>query len=111
LLPATVEAMAFKLVPPLPSGPEWLYELKWDGYRAIGQKTPNGTSLFSRLHKDFADTFRDVHHALSAMRCDSAVVDGEIVALVGFPGSGSTMAMHDPAGKPVGLLKIRRART
>jgi bifunctional non-homologous end joining protein LigD len=79
---ATVEAMACKLVPSLPDGPEWIYEVKWDGYRAIGQKSAEGLSLFSRQHKDFAGVFRDIHHALADLRCESAVVDGEIVAMV-----------------------------
>ena len=33
-----VESMACRLVATLPEGEEWLYEIKWDGYRAIGTK-------------------------------------------------------------------------
>jgi bifunctional non-homologous end joining protein LigD len=77
-----VEAMAYKLVPTVPEGQEWFYEMKWDGYRAIGQKTAGGVALFSRQHKSFADPFRDIWAALATLRCKSAVVDGEVVALV-----------------------------
>src|SRR5436190_23476938 len=79
---STVEVMACKLVPTVPDGQEWLYEMKWDGYRAIGQKMAGGVALFSRQHNSFADTFRDIWAALATLRCKSAVVDGEVVAMV-----------------------------
>src|SRR5687768_7041042 len=35
--PASIDPMACLLVATLPAGDEWLYEIKWDGYRAIGR--------------------------------------------------------------------------
>lgn len=79
---ASVDTMACKLMSSLPTGDEWLYEIKWDGYRAIGSKSGTDTALFSRQHKDFATTFPTCCAALAGLRCKTAVVDGEIVAMV-----------------------------
>jgi bifunctional non-homologous end joining protein LigD len=80
--PSEIEAMQCKLVTALPAGEEWQYELKWDGYRALGSKSAEGTALFSRQQKSFAGTFRTIYEALAELRCKSAIVDGEIVAMV-----------------------------
>jgi ATP-dependent DNA ligase len=40
-----------------PEGREWRYELKLDGYRAIGRKSGRSTQLWSRNQKDFARRF------------------------------------------------------
>jgi bifunctional non-homologous end joining protein LigD len=74
--------MQCKLVPALPDGHGWLYEIKLDGYRAIGSKSGTATALISRQHKDFSEAYPAIRAALAALRCRGAVVDGEIVAMV-----------------------------
>jgi len=64
----------------LPEGPEWLYELKLDGYRAIAIKTARRVQLRSRNDNDFTDKYPVVAKALAAL-LDESVLDGEIVAL------------------------------
>ena len=70
----------------LPEGHEWRYELKLDGFRAIGRKAGRSTQLWSRNQKNFARRFPTVVKALSALP-DDTVIDGEVVALdeVGRP--------------------------
>jgi bifunctional non-homologous end joining protein LigD len=63
-----------------PEGPEWCYELKLDGYRAIGFKTDGQARLWSRNGKDFVRRFREVAKAIESLPEDTAI-DGEIVAL------------------------------
>ena len=63
-----------------PEGPEWRYELKLDGYRAIGFKTDGQARLWSRNGKDFVRRFREVAKAIESLPEDTAI-DGEIVAL------------------------------
>jgi len=63
-----------------PEGPEWRYELKLDGYRAIGFKTEGQAQLWSRNGKDFVRRFPEVAKAIASLRQDTAI-DGEIVAL------------------------------
>jgi bifunctional non-homologous end joining protein LigD len=66
----------------LPSGPEWLFEPKWDGYRAIVEVVGGDARLTSRNGKDLTERFRDVARAVTkAVRTPSAVLDGEVVAL------------------------------
>src|SRR5579863_2976683 len=64
----------------LPGGAEWIYEIKLDGYRAIGFKSGGKARLRSRNDKDFAVRYPLITAALSALP-DETVVDGEIVAL------------------------------
>jgi bifunctional non-homologous end joining protein LigD len=64
----------------LPEGPGWTYELKLDGYRAIGVKTGGAVQLRSRSDKDFNPKYPAIATALAALP-DETVVDGEVVAL------------------------------
>jgi ATP-dependent DNA ligase len=64
----------------LPEGPDWLYELKLDGYRAIGAKPAGRAHPWSRNEKDFGPGFPNIANALANLP-DNSVVDGEIVAL------------------------------
>jgi bifunctional non-homologous end joining protein LigD len=63
-----------------PEGSEWRYELKLDGYRAIGFKTDGQTRLWSRNGKDFVRRFSQVAKTIASLPEDTAI-DGEIVAL------------------------------
>jgi ATP-dependent DNA ligase len=63
----------------LPHGAPWSYELKFDGYRAIGLKANGRVQLLSRNGKDFAKRFASITAALE-MLPDDTVIDGEIVA-------------------------------
>src|SRR5215218_8979278 len=47
-----VEPMQCKLAPALPEGHEWEYEIKYDGYRALGARTAEGVRLWSRRGND-----------------------------------------------------------
>ena len=66
----------------LPRGPEWLFEPKWDGYRAIVTVEGGEARLTSRNGKDLTERFRVVARNVSkAVRTPSAVLDGEVCAL------------------------------
>src|ERR1700724_2231249 len=77
-----VEPMLFLAVEKLPEGPAWQYEVKLDGYRAIGVRTEAGAELWSRNKKDFSRRFTNVARALEALPIET-VLDGEIVAVNG----------------------------
>jgi len=77
----------------LPVGPDWSYEVKWDGYRAQGIKNGRTVSLASRNLKDITRQFPTVTAAVSRIRADSATVDGEIVA-IDSEGRPSFQALH-----------------
>jgi DNA ligase D-like protein (predicted ligase) len=64
----------------LPEGPGWTYELKLDGYRALGIKTAGTVRLRSRNDKDFNRKYPTIAGTLAALP-DETVIDGEVVAL------------------------------
>src|SRR3954453_4829055 len=75
-----IEPMLLLRTERLPEGTDWLYELKLDGYRALGIKTSGTVRLRSRNDNDFTASYPSVAKALGALP-DDTVVDGEVVAL------------------------------
>ena len=72
--------MECALVPKLPEGPQWTYEVKLDGYRSIGVRTSRETILYSRNGKNFNKRYPYIVEGLADLPADT-VVDGEVVAL------------------------------
>jgi ATP-dependent DNA ligase len=70
----------------LSEGPQWVYEIKLDGYRALGIKSNGSVRLLSRRNNSFNRQYPLVVEALTELPEDT-VVDGEVVALdeSGFP--------------------------
>ncbi|HXO76030.1 MAG TPA: non-homologous end-joining DNA ligase, partial [Puia sp.] len=60
--------------------PGWIYEIKWDGYRAVAICKKKSVELISRNNESFNDKFYPVHQALQALGLE-AVLDGEIAVL------------------------------
>ncbi|NLR66334.1 DNA ligase D [Chitinophaga varians] len=60
--------------------PGWLYEIKWDGYRALAFLEKGQVELRSRNNKSFNEKYYPVHQALQQWKVN-AVVDGEIVVI------------------------------
>ena len=78
--PAFVEPMAAALVTRLPEGGEWLYEAKFDGYRALALKDGATVKMLSRRGHDLTRDYPAVRSAVAALKAASALLDGEIVA-------------------------------
>ena len=79
--------MMAKLTDKLPEGEQWTYEVKWDGYRALLLKSGDRVRLLSRKENDLTATYPTIEAAGRKLKTETAVLDGEIVAL-------------DPKGKP-----------
>ena len=75
-------AMLATLAEQLPSGGDWVYEPKWDGYRALGYVRHGEVRLVSRNGNELTERFSAVAKALAkAVRTPDCVVDGEVCAL------------------------------
>ncbi len=66
------------LVDDVPTHGDWVYELKYDGYRAITTLDEGEVRIASRNGKDWTDHFPTIAEALSHVRAKTAVFDGEI---------------------------------
>jgi len=75
-----IEPMDCAPVSKLPDGWQWIYEIKLDGYRAVGVKSDRGVNLYSRRGKSFNHQYPHIVEALGELP-EGTVVDGEIVAL------------------------------
>src|SRR5687768_5614087 len=75
-----IEPMLLLRTSKLPEGDAWLYELKYDGYRALGIKTSGRVRLVSRNDNDFSTRYPAIVKALQKLP-DETVIDGELVAL------------------------------
>jgi bifunctional non-homologous end joining protein LigD len=74
--------MLATLTEDLPRGEGWLFEPKWDGYRALAYVRGGEAKLVSRNGNDLTQRFTPVAKELvKALRTPDAVVDGEVVAL------------------------------
>ena len=91
--------MAAQVVKRLPEGDDWIYELKFDGYRALIIKDEQRVELRSRKNKDLTGMYRGIAAAGSRLNADQAVVDGEIVAL-DAQGSPSFQALQHRGSHP-----------
>ena len=96
-----IEPMLLLRVDTLPEGPQWTYQLKLDGYRAIAFKTRGTVHLRSRNDNDFSLRYPAVVKGLADLP-EGTVIDGEVVAFdeTGRP-SFNALQNYGPASGPV----------
>jgi bifunctional non-homologous end joining protein LigD len=63
-----------------PSGPQWIHEAKFDGWRAQLHKAGNEASVFTRKGNDCTDRFPSIRDTLLNLPLNSAIIDAEVVA-------------------------------
>ena len=77
-LPAKLDPQLARLVDAVPTRGDWLYELKYDGYRILAFKSGDEVRLVSRNGKDWTKSFGHVANALARVRARDAIFDGEV---------------------------------
>jgi bifunctional non-homologous end joining protein LigD len=96
-MPAFVEPMTATLADRPFNDPDWLFEVKWDGYRVQAHVRDKRVALYTRRGHDAAEYFPELAGPATWLDARQAIVDGEVVAL-------------DAGGRPdFGLLQARRA--
>jgi bifunctional non-homologous end joining protein LigD len=79
-MPTGIKPMLATLVDEPFDDPDWQYEVKWDGYRALAYISKGNVELMSRNKKSFNDKFYPIYDILKSSGIN-AVLDGEILVL------------------------------
>src|SRR4051794_4540005 len=80
-LPQTQEPQLCSIAEEPPEGEDWVSEIKLDGYRLIVSVDHGTVRLLTRNGHDWADRLPSVAKAMSALNVETAMLDGELVAL------------------------------
>jgi bifunctional non-homologous end joining protein LigD len=92
------QPMLATLAREVPQGDGWIFEVKWDGYRALAYVRGSETTLVSRNDNDLTERFSNVAKEISkAVKSPHAVLDGEVCAL-DEQGRASFSAMQQSSG-------------
>ncbi|HYH75283.1 MAG TPA: DNA ligase D [Candidatus Saccharimonadales bacterium] len=78
--PWQVKPMLCSLVPEPFNREDWLFEIKWDGYRAVASKQGTQLQLYSRTGQNFSEHYPPIFEALHELQHD-VILDGEIVVV------------------------------
>jgi bifunctional non-homologous end joining protein LigD len=65
--------------PKPPGGPDWLHEIKYDGFRLLALRDDNRVRLYTRGGYDWADRYPTIAKAVAALKVYSCFIDGEVV--------------------------------
>jgi bifunctional non-homologous end joining protein LigD len=79
-MPHSIKPMLAALIQEPFDHPDWVFEVKWDGYRAIAEIEDGKVSLYSRNLISFNQKFSPITESLNKLRFE-AVLDGEIVVV------------------------------
>lgn len=80
-MPSAVHPMLATLVEKPFDDQQWLFEVKWDGYRALSFIRDGSVRLLSRNQNEMTGEFPEIAQALSEIQVEEAILDGEVVAL------------------------------
>jgi ATP-dependent DNA ligase len=109
-LPTFIEPQLSKLVEHAPTGPNWVHEVKYDGYRMAARIEGDRVKLQTRSGLDWSEKYPETVQALSKLSLETDYIDGELCGVgadgvTSFPlmqtavdqtatGSLSTLAFH-----------------
>src|SRR5215210_492306 len=107
-----IEPMLAKLVDAIPEGDGFLFEPKWDGFRAIVFRTTDDVYIQSRDLRPLDRYFPELHDALIERLPTPCVIDGEIVIATrrGLDFDALQMRLHPAASRVAKLAQETPAR-
>jgi len=80
-MPRWVEPQLSQLVKEAPDGPDWLHEIKFDGYRMHARLDRGRVQLLTRKGLDWTNKYPAIAKALKALPVSQACLDGELCGL------------------------------
>jgi bifunctional non-homologous end joining protein LigD len=108
-MPHAIRPMLATLIDQPFDDDDWLYEIKWDGYRAIAYLDGKSVRLVSRNQNNLTAAYPELHAIPDHIGARTAILDGEIVAL-DEQGRSSFSLMQQRTGVGEGGRRIRRTR-
>ncbi len=102
-----IEPMLAKPTDKLPTGDGWLYEPKWDGFRAIVFRGTSDVFIQSRDLRPLDRYFPELHEAFLRTLPDGCIIDGEIVVVTrdGLDFDALQLRLHPAASRVAKLAK------
>jgi ATP-dependent DNA ligase len=91
--------MAPALAKSPPTGPEWIHEVKFDGWRVQIHVDDGEAAIYSKNGADYTRRFRSLRPVLESIRVKNAILDCELVACdeTGMPNFRTLMELGDRA--------------
>jgi bifunctional non-homologous end joining protein LigD len=80
-MPTAIHPMLAETVAEPFDGAQWLFEIKWDGYRAIAFIDNGKVRLVSRNQNDLTARYPELKDMAGMIKAKTAILDGEVVAL------------------------------
>src|SRR3954468_957626 len=109
-MPRAIQPMLATLVDEPFSDDDWLFEIKWDGYRAVAFIENGKIRLVSRNQNEFTPEFPELQALAKEVNAKEAVLDGEIVALDEH-GRPSFSLMQQRSGLTIGPKRRAKDRS
>ena len=78
--PRWIKPQLTRLVEDAPAGPDWLHEIKYDGYRMHARIDGDKIQLLTRTGLDWSHRYKRTIEALHSLKAKSAYLDGELCA-------------------------------
>src|SRR5205807_467588 len=80
-MPTAIQPMLASITEEPFDDPNWLFEIKWDGYRAITFIEDGSARLVSRNQNDLTPRYPELRQLPKAFKAKNAILDGEVVVL------------------------------
>jgi DNA ligase D-like protein (predicted ligase) len=96
-LPRWIPPQLCQLVDKAPSGPQWLHEIKLDGFRMAARIDKGRVQLLTRTGLDWSEKYPSTVTALANVKAKTAYIDGELCGIddAGLPSFAHTQAATD----------------
>src|SRR5689334_7624391 len=97
-LPEWIRPQLTQLVQEAPEGPDWLHEIKFDGYRMHARLDRGAVKLLTRTGLDWTHKYSAIAAAVASLGARQAYVDGELCGV--FPDGITSFSMIQAASDP-----------
>ncbi len=80
-MPTSITPMLASITEQPFDDPNWIFEIKWDGYRAVAFIENGSVRLVSRNHNDLTPRYPELRKLPEFVKAQTAILDGEVVVL------------------------------